>query len=152
LTELGALDARVGKLVVTLTETPPGYALSIDGRRLEEREVGIPIALEPGTHRVEVTVPGRASVVRDARVEGGETRTMTVAIGGQETARAVDRPAGTPFVRIAGYGLAGAAVAGLSMFVVAGIAARSKHDSLEDACGGRCTDPKYESDIDAGKA
>lgn len=152
--EMGALDARVGKLVVTLPDTPPGYAVSIDGRTLDEREVGVSVVLEPGTHRVEATAPGRAPAARGVRVDGGETRTMTLAFGTSEAARTgVDRSSATPFVRIAGYGLAGAAVVGLSMFAIGGIAASSKYGSLEDACGdSRCTDPKYQSDIDAGKA
>lgn len=154
LAEIGALDARVGKLVVTMADTPPGYLVSLDGRALDEREVGVPVVLEPGTHRVEGTAPGRAAAVRDARVEGGETRTLTLAFNTELTRSGMDRASsGTPFVRIAGYGLVGAAVVGFSMFAIGGIAARSKYGSLEDACGGsRCTDPKYASDIDAGKA
>jgi len=154
LVELGTLEARVGKLVVTLPEMPPGYAVSLDGRRLEEREVGVPIVLEPGTHRVEATAPGRAAAVRDVLVDGGETRTTTLAFGSAEVLPAgTGRPSGTPFVRVAGYALAGAAVVGFSMFAIGGIAAQSKYGSLEEACGGsRCSDPKYASDIDAGKA
>jgi hypothetical protein len=154
LLELGALEARVGKLVVTLPEVPPGYAVAIDGRALDEREVGVPVVLAPGTHRVEATAPGRLPAVRETRVDGGETRTMTLGFAGSEVARTgSDRPSGTPLARIAGYGLAGVAVAGFSMFAIGGLAARSKYGSLEDRCGGsRCTDPNVQSDIDSGKA
>ncbi|HEY3594407.1 MAG TPA: hypothetical protein VGL13_11055 [Polyangiaceae bacterium] len=154
LAELSVLDARVGKVVVAVLEATPGATVVADGRKLDEREVGVPLVLEPGTHRVEATAPGRPSVIRDVRVEGGETRTVAMSLGAIDAARpSPERTSGTPLVRVFGYGFSGIAVAGFSMFAIGGLWARSKFGSLEDACGGGpCRDPRYQSDVDEGKA
>ncbi|HLM73202.1 MAG TPA: tetratricopeptide repeat protein, partial [Polyangiaceae bacterium] len=49
-------------------------------------------------------------------------------------------------------GAVGVGVAGFATFGVAGLMAESKYDTLKDECRGRCTDPKYASVVDMGKA
>jgi hypothetical protein len=154
LVEISLLDARVGKLIVTLLDSPPGAIVVVDGRKLDEREIGLQVVVDAGTHRVEAAAPGRTSVLRDVRIDSGDARTITLALGSADTSRPpLERASGTPFVRIAGYGFAGAAIAGFSMFAIGGLWARSKYGSLEDACGNsHCTDPRHQSDVDEGKA
>jgi len=62
--ELAVLNVRVGKLVVTLPETPPGLVVSVDGAPIAERDFGGSLVLEPGGHRVEATATGLAPVNR----------------------------------------------------------------------------------------
>jgi hypothetical protein len=154
LAEMAVLDARIGKLVLTVAETPADVAVSVDGRRLDEREVGVQIVLEPGTHHVEAAAPGRPPTVRDVRLDGGETRTVTLGFGdGRATRAGGDDAVSVSPLRVAGYAVAGAAVAGLAMFAVGGLLAQSKYDALQDACGTRpCSDERLQNQIDAGKS
>src|SRR5215471_19065437 len=131
--EMAALDAKVGKLVITLLELPAGLVVTVDGRKLDEREVGTPIVLEPGNHRIEASAPGRSAATRETRLDGGETRTVTLALADSDASRSADH-GGPSTSQIAGYATAGIAVAGLSMFVVGGLLATSRYDTLKDAC------------------
>src|SRR5258706_5369724 len=82
--ELAVLNVRVGKLVVTLPETPPGLLVNVDGAPIAERDLGTSLVLEPGGHRVEATATGLTPVTREVTVEGGETRTVTIAFSKPE--------------------------------------------------------------------
>jgi hypothetical protein len=156
--ELAVLNVRVGKLVVTLPETPPGLVVSLDGAPIAERDLGASLVLEPGGHRVEATATGLTPVTREVTLEGGETRTVTIAFSKPEPVAAkpqpvAEAPASRATMRLAGVAAAGVGVAGMIMFTVTGLMARGKYSSLKDACGDRpCTDPKYAGDIDSGKS
>lgn len=55
-------------------------------------------------------------------------------------------------MRTAGYAVLGVGAAGVVTFVIAGLAARSKHDQLVEACGdASCPDGSHQGDIDAGR-
>jgi hypothetical protein len=155
--ELAVLNVRVGKLVVTLPETPPGLVVNVDGTPIAERDIGASMVLEPGGHRVEASATGLAPVARQVTVEGGETRTVTIAFAKPEPvaakpAPAPEAPSSHAGLRLAGFTAAGVGGAGLVMFAVTGVMAKGKYNSLKSACGDRpCSDPKYSGDIDSGK-
>jgi hypothetical protein len=152
LAELSVLEVRVGKIVVTLAETPVGLRVRIGSRAIDEHEIGTPIVLEPGQHRVEATAPGRSPLAREVRLEGGETRTVTLAFADGQLARDAG-PARVPILRAAGYAAVGAGVAGFAFFAVTGLMARSKYAALQDACGeARCTQAKYAGEVESGKS
>ena len=51
-----------------------------------------------------------------------------------------------------GFGVAGAGVAGMAVFGIAGAVAESKYTALEKECGGaRCADQRYGSVVDTGR-
>ena len=54
-------------------------------------------------------------------------------------------------VRFAGYFLLGAGAAGFVTFAVAGIMANNRFSDVEEACGGQCTDPAFNDEIDGGR-
>jgi hypothetical protein len=155
--ELAVLNVRVGKLVVTLPETPPGLVVNVDGVAIPERDIGASMVLEPGGHKVQATATGHPPVTREVTLEGGETRTVTIAFSKPEPVVAKPAPAPEPpashaTMRLAGVTAAGVGAAGLVMFAVTGVMAKGKYNSLKNACGDRpCTDPKYSGDIDSGK-
>ncbi|HKQ71798.1 MAG TPA: hypothetical protein VJT73_20785 [Polyangiaceae bacterium] len=153
--ELAVLNVKVGKLVVTLPDVPPGLVVNVDGTKVDERDLGGSIVLEPGSHKVEATATGLAPVVRDVQLDGGETRTVTIAFAKDQSRIVEGEAPSSPghSMRVASYAAVGVGAAGLGIFAVAGLLVRSKYGSLESACGtAPCTDPKYQGDIDAGKS
>jgi len=155
--ELAVLNVRVGKLVVTLPETPPGLVVNVDGAPIAERDLGGSLVLEPGGHRVEASATGLTPVTREVTLEGGETRTVTIAFSKPEQVAArpepVPEPASRATMRLAAFTALGVGGAGLVIFGVTGLMARGKYNSLKTACGdAHCTDPKYAGDVDSGKS
>jgi hypothetical protein len=157
--ELAVLNVRVGKLVVTLGESPPGLVVNVDGAPIPERDLGTSLVLEPGGHRVEASATGLTPVTREVTLEGGETRTVTIAFSKPEPVvvskpqPAPEPPASHTSMRLAAFTAVGVGAAGLIMFGVTGLMAKGKYNSLKNACGDRpCTDPKYSGDIDSGKS
>ena len=51
--ELAVLNVRVAKLVVTLADSPPGLAITVDGVPVEASDIGGSLLLEPGAHKIE---------------------------------------------------------------------------------------------------
>ena len=47
--------------------------------------------------------------------------------------------------------LLGAGAAGFVTFAVAGIMANNRFSDVEEACGGQCTDPAFNDEIDGGR-
>ena len=156
--ELALLNVRVGKLVVTLPETPPGLVVNVDGAPIAERDLGSSLVLDPGGHRVEATATGLTPVTREVNIDGGETRTVTIAFSKPEPVATKAEPAPEPSasrgtMRLAAFTALGVGGAGLVMFTVTGLMAHAKYNSLKSACGdARCTDPKYAGDVDSGKS
>ncbi len=69
--------------VVLLTLTVPaarrgGFALRVDGRAISDAELALPVALDAGTHVVEVTANGADTHRETLRGAPGETLTFTV--------------------------------------------------------------------------
>jgi hypothetical protein len=159
--ELAVLNVKVGKLVVTLPETPSGLVVTLDGAPIAERDLGASLVLDPGGHRVEATATGHAPVTREVTVEGGETRTVTIAFSKPEPVAVAPKPEPPPpeppasrgAMRLAAFTAVGVGAAGMIMFAVTGVMARGKYNTLKDACGDRpCTDPKYAGDVSSGKS
>jgi hypothetical protein len=156
LSELAELGLHVAKLVVSPVETPEGLSVKLDGQPLEAAAFGMHRVLEPGAHRVEAEAPGRAPVSQDVRIEGGETRTVTLLL------KSLDAPAPAPSppsrdshtgLRVGGFVAAGVGTVGLATFVVAGLGAKSTRDDLEHDCGtAPCLDAKHRDDADRGRS
>jgi hypothetical protein len=79
-----SLRARVAHLVLALPEPVkrlPGLEIRFDGVLLDPSQVGAPMPLDKGTHRVEVTATGREPLVETIEIaEDGETSTLAVAM------------------------------------------------------------------------
>ncbi|MCA9595744.1 MAG: PEGA domain-containing protein [Myxococcales bacterium] len=156
--ELALLDKKVGKLVVALADPPDGAEVELNGRKLAQKELGVPLAVMPGKMTVRASAPGMQNAERSVTVAAGATETVAIALDETETAPVKPKPEPKPETKSAtpwrsiGFVSAGVGVAGIAVFAVAGTMAKSKHDQLEDECGGqRCTDPKYADTVDSGK-
>jgi hypothetical protein len=165
--ELALLERRVGKVIVVLVEPGEGVAVALNGASLSPQRVGVPIAVEPGSVAVAAERVGKPTVRRDVSIRAGETKTVAIsfeerasAAGSEPIARrdegmarpVAGSPAGSSLWRSLGYGSLGVGAAGFATFAVAGLMAESKFNTLKEECRVRCTDPKYASVVDMGKA
>jgi hypothetical protein len=162
LAQLGLLEPRIAKIVVSLVDIPKGLAVTLDGAALEEKDLGTPIVVEPGMHKVEGTAPEMASVYRDITVDVGESKTTILTFKklepgpalGSEPASKIDASPSKPFpLRTVGFVAGGVGVAGMAVFTVAGLMAKSTFKRMSDVCGSAgCSDPGQLSEIDKGRS
>jgi hypothetical protein len=161
LAQLGLLEPRVAKVVVSMVEVPHGLAVTLDGTPLEEKDFGSSIVVEPGMHKIEGSAPEMAPVRRDISVEAGESKTTILTFKKLETAAApvAESPAKvevstTPFpLRTVGFVAGGVGVAGLTVFTVAGLMAKSTFNRMSDVCGSAgCSDPAQLDEIEKGRS
>jgi hypothetical protein len=166
--QLAQLGERVGRLVIVLGEIPSGLTVAVDGARVEEKELGTQLILEPGTHGVAAQADGMAPVKRQVNLDGGEVKTITLSFhkldAAPPKAGATTGPApmsaqpradtatrgGT--LRTLGFVAGGVGVAGFAVFTVAGLAAKGTYDHLNRECGAAgCADSAHRNAIDRGK-
>jgi hypothetical protein len=163
LAQLGLLEPRVAKLVISLVDIPQGLTVTLDGAALEEKDLGSPLVVEPGGHRVEGAAPDMTPVSREVSVEAGESKTTIL------TFKKADAPAPAPEpsaanadasgsksgfpMRTASYVAGGVGVAGLVVFTIAGLSAKSTYNRMHDVCGSTgCSNSDQLSDIDKGRS
>jgi hypothetical protein len=158
-TQLALLDRRVGKLIVVLLPSESGSSLKLDGVVLKENQVGIPMAVKPGAHRLEATFPNGNVTRSEVELSAGETRTITLspsrapAVPGTAGIRTPPPPPQPPApVRTAGVVVTAVGVAGGALFAVSALSAAGTFSRLQDECGNkRCTDPSYAGVVDEGQ-
>jgi hypothetical protein len=156
-TERTALASKIGLVVIAVTDRPAGIVVTIGGRVVPADHLGEAFPVAPGPVLVEATAPGRVAFQRRLAIGAGASEVLAIAL---VTATAVAK-APPPItthekigggVRTGGFVVAGVGVAGLATFAITGLLANSKYSSVSAACGGtHCTDPAYQSQIDAGK-
>jgi len=162
--QLAELDSQLAKLVVSLTETPPGLVVQVDGARVDPSALGGPLIVEPGLHRIEAAAPGRIAVARELQVERGEMKTLALSLDvpaplAPAPAPVVQRDASVELppvasrapLRVAGFVASGVGAIGLGVFAIAGLSAKAKHDELATDCARGCSDASHRRRIDEGK-
>ena len=162
--ELAPLEAKIGKVVITLVDAPEDARVLLGGVELPKDKLGAPIAVVPGT--VEIVAEGlpKGREVRKEEIKGGETK--TVVLGAETKTNAPTKTSSDTIestasktqestgggVRKAGFAVLGLGVVGMGLFAFGGIQGNSKFATLEKECGStRCTDPKYADVVDSGK-
>jgi hypothetical protein len=154
--ERTALEARVGRLVIAVTDSPPDLTLTVGGRSLASSRVGDLVAVDPGTVEVVAAAPGFQRLVQEVRVAPGAVQTVslrlvpaTAAPGGDGSPTPASTGGG---VRVAGFIVAGVGVAGIATFAIAGLSANSQFDSLEERCRTEpCSEDEIADDVDTGE-
>jgi hypothetical protein len=155
-TERAALTAKIGLVVIAVTDRPTGLEVKIAGRPVAAERLGEAVAVDPGPVLVEASAPGRVAFQRELAIGAGSSEVLAIALPAiplelSPRATAPRRQTGGG-VRTAGFVVAGLGVAGFATFAVSGLLANSKYDDIFRACGGtHCTDPAYSSQIRAGK-
>jgi hypothetical protein len=162
LAQLGLLEPRIAKITVSLVEVPSGLAVTLDGATLEEKDLGSAVVVEPGVHRLEGAATDMVPVRREISVDMGESKTTIlifkkVDVTPSTTGPAASKPEATaskPFpMRTAGFVAGGVGVAGLTVFTVAGLMAKSTFNRMSDVCGAAgCSDPGQISEIEKGSS
>jgi hypothetical protein len=154
--ELTTLNARVARLVVSVTDIPPELAVQLDGAPLEEKKLGSYLVLKPGAHHVEARGKDVEPITRDVDVAAGESKTIALTFHAPAKPEPVASPpppppAGDPKLRTYGFIAGGVGVAGLAVFAITGAMTKSTYDDLSKQCSAGCTDSAHKNDIDRGK-
>ena len=141
------LAPNVSKLVVHVSpaQAVDGLTVELDGRTVDRAEWGIATPIDPGTHKLRFSAPGRVAAVRDVVFDGRATQ-KTLAVPELErapvAAAAVLRPApprgGTQ--RLLGLVVGGVGLAGVAVGTVFGLQASSKNDDASTHCRGNLCD------------
>lgn len=93
--EIASLDKRAPRLTIKLAPgAPEGTTVKRDGREVEASKIGVPVAVNPGKHKITVAAPGRdTSVFRVSLVEG---KGRELEVGPGEAGARQDQPTGSP--------------------------------------------------------
>jgi hypothetical protein len=110
----------------------------MDGQRLTDRLIGLPVQVDPGAHRFVFEAPGLAGAERTIVIHEGERdRRERVVLGQSAEAApsAAPSPEGSPQRTIA-LVLGGAGVVGLVVGSILGLVSKSSYDhALQTECG-----------------
>ncbi|HEX6764540.1 MAG TPA: tetratricopeptide repeat protein [Polyangiaceae bacterium] len=144
------LEARVPRLEVHLAPgTPPGVVVSRDGVALGSAALGLPLPIDPGPHRIEVTAPGRVVRAYDVKAEEGRSVALVVEPGAALPGQGVTAPptssqgaskseprkdSGPSTTRIVGYGAAGLGVVAIGVGAATGLLALDRKQTIVDTC------------------
>lgn len=163
------LEARLPRLEVRLAPgSPAGVAVSRDGVALGSAAFGVPLPVDPGPHRIEVTAQNRAPRAYDVNAEEGRLLDLVVEPGAplstaptpKAPAQAASKSApredsGGGTTRVIGYTAAGVGLVGIGVGAVTGLLALDRKQTIVDTCekhGDRYACPSQGVDAaDSGK-
>lgn len=146
------VGARVPKLTVKFSSPPPRDAvLRVDAREMVAADVREPLALDPGVHKLTLTVPGRAASSVDVTLAERERREITLDLGLDLSAAPPPKPlpvveppvesgsgSSLPIIGLVVGG--GLATLGLGTAIVTGAIIVGNDGTIQDECGEqRCT-------------
>jgi hypothetical protein len=157
--ELVLLEPRIGKLVVTLDATGvEGAEVTLNGEAFATVNLGETVTVAPGKYEIVAKAKGRDPITRSETVEGGKTVSVALSFPQQVGApppRPIEKPveadAGLSTLQIVGIATLGLGVGSLLAAGATGVAAKSKFDTLEDACGDVPCDARFNDTIDSGE-
>lgn len=159
-----ALEERIPKLVITLGEGAESAQVELDGVELGEAKLGNEVSVDPGSHHIVATLPGKGHFDKDVAVKEGETKNVDLvppadlqAAPEQTPPSGEPPPEETPEKKpekhgsvapwvIGGIGVASLAASG----VFYGLRAGAKSD-LEKGCRGNVCPASLKSTGDKGK-
>ncbi len=156
--ELVLLEPKIGHLIISLDAgDAKDVKITLNGEPFPEVNLGSNITVEPGAMKVVATAPGKADVVRNVTVAGGETQAVAVyflpdAGPAPQPTQPDEAESSLSTLQLVGVIAGSVGVATMLGGAGTGIAAGSKFSALEAACGdGPCTDAGYSEIIDSGK-
>jgi hypothetical protein len=146
-----ALEARLPRLEIRLAPSaPPGTSVTRNEIELGAASLGLALPVDPGTHRVLVSAPGRETKSYELSLAEAETQTLEVEPG---AATPIEPPAGPPSEptappepapeldhpgkRTAGFVALGVGAAGLVVGTLTGLLALQKKSEMDDDCSER---------------
>jgi hypothetical protein len=162
-----ALEPRLARIVVSVKHASAAKDLRIqrDTESLREAQWGVPVPVDPGTHVITASAPGKLPW-RTTAVATEDGKTVTIEVPALADAPVAEvRPPGPPVTpapeesrsglggqRVVALGAAGVGVAGIVVGSIFGLEAFSRHsDSQRECPGGACT-PAGSNDVQSGKS
>jgi hypothetical protein len=136
--------ARVARLELRLpADAPAGTELRLDGKLVPAALVGVPIPVDPGSHRVEARAPGRQPFGQELTLGEGGRQSLDVSLPFEQpapapvapTRLAAERGAGPSTLTVVLLAGGAAAVAGGA---VTGVVALNRRSKLDDVCTPGC--------------
>jgi hypothetical protein len=127
----------------------PGIEIFLDGSPVGTASVGVPMPVDPGPHRIEISAPGHVAMTEDVLVEpNGATHTVNLrALEAQDRPKTVDSSAptadsksvetgrpSTSTQKTIGLVVGGVGLAGLAAGTYFGLHMRSKENEAKDKC------------------
>jgi len=154
-----ALEKKVPRLVLELSEAPDGTVVLRDGVELTSGSFGVALPVDPGPHVVEVRAPGHEPRRFEVSVVEGESKNVALSPGelsppepaasatpAQESAPATAEASSTSSKKTIGFIVGGVGVLAIAASLTAGALAFSEKNTIEEECDDkRCTDAGLEA-------
>jgi hypothetical protein len=134
------LAPKVSRLSV---QVPPesvlqGLAIALDGRPVARAEWGIATPIDPGTHKVTASAPGRLPITREIAFDAvAGQKVVTIPVLEAEPPSAVPEQEGASrgrTQRILGLVVGGVGLGGIAVGTIFGLSASSKNDDAASHC------------------
>ncbi len=153
--ELAMLNDKVAKIILAFVKPTPNAKIMLNGAEFPGEYLGKPFPVLPGDTVVRVNAPGKLALERSLLLDGGQTETLVLQLEDAPAKTPSGAPPATRETKTApntwAYVSMGVGAVGVGTFAVMGLSAKSAHDTLQDECGARCSDARYQDDIDRGK-
>jgi hypothetical protein len=158
------MERQLGFVTLTIQNATDATTVVVGGEELKRAAWAEPAPVVTGATEIVVQTPGRGPVKRTVSLAAGQKQTLTIdALSSDEVGGAQAPPPGpapapaaassggpTP-LRLGAYVAGGVGVAGLLVFTIGGVMARSTYNDLNNACHGGPCPPDKDGEISSGK-
>jgi hypothetical protein len=152
-TERAAVAPKLGFVTLSVMRPEARTIVRVQGQELRREAWSEPIPVKPGDSELQAESSGRAPVRATVSVAMGETKAVSLDAGAGVPLPVADAPSARRSSTIArpfAYAAAGVGGAGLAVFAIEGLEAKSTHDDLENVCHGPCPNASFSSQISSG--
>jgi hypothetical protein len=151
--QIEALETQVPTLVVELPRgAPEGTTMSLDGSPVSVTELGSPLPVDPGEHRVVAALPNGETLEQRIVVDVAQQKRTSLELKQSEPAGPppvelpADEASGVAPMRIAAYAAGGVGVAGLIVGGITGGLMLGEGSTVDDNCvGAQCNSEGFEA-------
>jgi hypothetical protein len=137
-----ALEPRMPRLtLVRAADTPAGLRVRVDGVELGEGSLGVPLPMDPGSHELQLLLPGESRErTRRFQLEEAERAELPLRVGAEprEAEGAREGPSTHPTTGISrrtwGYVAGGVGAGGIVLGAVTGVVTLNKKSTADANC------------------
>jgi hypothetical protein len=157
--QLAAIEKKIPHLTITMApNAPANCTVSRDGVPVDPATLGAAVGVNPGEHAVVANASGYPPRTFYVTLAEGETARIKVQPGAKLASPAEAATSGTSAPpesshgstgRLLAFAAGGIGVAGLVVGIATGIAAATKHGTLESHCAGNNCPPSEQSELDS---
>ena len=152
-------------MTLTIQNATDATTVVVGGEELKRAAWAEPAPVVAGASQIDVQTPGRAPVKRTVSLAAGQKQTLVIdalsgdAVDGAQTPPPAPAPVpaaassgGLTPLRLGSYVAGGVGVAGLLVFTIGGVMARSTYNDLNNVCHGGPCPPDKDGEISSGKS